>query len=40
MKKQDFYFDLPEELIAQDRWQTVLLPDFLYWIKKVVLQSI
>ncbi len=33
LKKSDFYFDLPQELIAQDRWRIVLPPDCWCWIK-------
>ena len=29
MKRQDFYYELPEELIAQDPLRIVRAPDFL-----------
>ena len=40
MKTSDFYFDLPQELIAQDPLEDVPLPDCWYLTEKAERHSI
>lgn len=34
MSLHDFYYDLPQELIAQDHWKTVPVPGCWYWTRE------